>query len=206
MGRVGVGIGPPGPCRLDIHISHNLSAAENDRSLFFEKENHSNESFSHLEDCEAEAAASAVAVAAISSDEIGGNVLSASPVSASDSKIFGSADLDSISASASDDQQLASQSRAEESLTVALPVDLSVETPISLWPSLPSPQNSANQMLSHLPGAPPSHFPFYEMNPMLGGPIFALGHTMNQHLLNHSPRKVKHQFLVHRGPDNNILV
>ncbi|KAG5241411.1 hypothetical protein IMY05_007G0041300 [Salix suchowensis] len=39
-------------------------------------------------DCEAEAAASAVAVAAISSDEIGGNVLSASPVSASDSKIL----------------------------------------------------------------------------------------------------------------------
>ncbi|KAJ6419896.1 hypothetical protein OIU84_029923 [Salix udensis] len=64
------GIGPPGPCRLDIHISHNLSAAENDRSLFFEKENHSNESFSHLEDCEAETAASAVAVAAISSDGV----------------------------------------------------------------------------------------------------------------------------------------
>jgi hypothetical protein len=57
-----------------------------------------------LEDCEAEAeaeaeaAASAVAVAAISSDEIGGNVLGASPVSGSDSKNFGSADLDSISA------------------------------------------------------------------------------------------------------------
>ncbi|KAF9678487.1 hypothetical protein SADUNF_Sadunf07G0040000 [Salix dunnii] len=169
------GIGPPGPCRLDIHISHNLSAVENDRSLFFEKEKHSNESFSHLEDCEAEAAASAVAAAAISSDEIGRNVLSASPVSASDSKNFGSADLDSISASASADQQLASQSRAEESLTVALPADLSVETPISLWPSLPSPQNSANPMLSHVPGAPPSHFPFYEMNPMLGGPIFAFG-------------------------------
>ncbi|XP_073266492.1 uncharacterized protein [Populus alba] len=171
------GIGPPGPCRSDIHISHNLSSAENDRSLFFEKEKHSNESFSHLEDCEAEAeaAASAVAVAAISSDEIGGNVLGASPVSGSDSKNFGSADLDSISAGASSDQQLASQSRAEESLTVTLPADLSVETPISLWPSLPSPQNSASQMLSHVPGAPPSHFPFYEMNPMLGGPIFAFG-------------------------------
>ena len=57
-----------------------------------------------MEDCEAEAeaeaeaAASAVAVAAISSDEIGGNVLGASPVSGSDSKNFGSADLDSISA------------------------------------------------------------------------------------------------------------
>ncbi|KAL0377718.1 UNVERIFIED_CONTAM: hypothetical protein Sradi_3077300 [Sesamum radiatum] len=30
-----------------------------------------------------------------------------------------------------------------------------------------------SQMLSHFPGGPPSHFPFYEMNPLLGGPIFA---------------------------------
>ena len=71
------------------------------------------------------------------------------------------------------EQQLASQSRAEESLSVALPADLSVETPpISLWPPLPSPQSSS-QMFSHFPGGPPSHFPFYEMNHMLGGPIFA---------------------------------
>ena len=38
------------------------------------------------------------AVAAISSDEIGGNVLGAGPISGSDAKIFGGADLDSISA------------------------------------------------------------------------------------------------------------
>ncbi|XP_058010481.1 uncharacterized protein LOC110646856 isoform X2 [Hevea brasiliensis] len=177
---VSLGIGPPGPCRSDIQISHNLSAAENDCSLFFEKEKHSKESCAHLVDCEAEAeaeaAASAIAVAAISSDEIVGNGLGAGPVSASDSKNFGGADIDGIPAGVSGDQQLANQSRAEESLSVALPADLSVDTPpISLWPPLPSPQNSSSQMLSHVPGGPASHFPFYEMNPMLGGPIFTFG-------------------------------
>lgn len=74
------------------------------------------------------------------------------------------------------DQQLANQSRAEESLTVSLPADLSLETPpISLWPSITSPQSSSSQMLSHFPGGPPSHFPFYEMNPMMGGPFFTFG-------------------------------
>lgn len=73
-------------------------------------------------------------------------------------------------------QQLESQSRAEESLSVALPADLSVETPsLSMWPSLPSPHHSSGQILSHFPGGPPHHFPCYEMNPMLGGPIFAFG-------------------------------
>ena len=64
----------------------------------------------------------------------------------------------------------------EESLSVSLPADLSVENPpISLWPPLPSPQNSSSQMISHFPGGRPSHFPFYEMNPMMGGPIYAFG-------------------------------
>ncbi|XP_057959881.1 uncharacterized protein LOC131152172 isoform X3 [Malania oleifera] len=155
------GIGPP-----------SLSAAENDCTLL-------DESCVHLEDCEAEAeaAASAVAVAAISSDEIVGNGLGTCSVSVSDSKSFGGADIDVITtAGMAGDQQLSSQSRAEESLSVSLPADLSVETPpISLWPPLPSPQNSSSQMLSHFPGGPPSHFPFYDMNPMLGGPIFAFG-------------------------------
>lgn len=94
------GIGPPGPCRSDIQIPHNLSAAENDCSLFFEKEKHSNESCANLEDCEAEAeaAASAVAVAAISNDEIVGNGLGTGAVSAVDSKSFGGADIDGITA------------------------------------------------------------------------------------------------------------
>ncbi|XP_030974288.1 uncharacterized protein LOC115994337 [Quercus lobata] len=173
---VSLGIGPPGPCRSDIQIPHNLPGAENDCSLFFEKEKHTPESCAHLEDCEAEAeaAASAVAVAAISNDEIVGNGLGTCSTSVPDTKNF-RPDIDgSLSAGVGGEQQLASQSRAEESLSVALPADLSVETPpISLWPPLPSPQNSSSQMFSHFPGGPPSHFPFYEMNHMLGGPIFA---------------------------------
>lgn len=172
------GIGAPGSSRSDIKISQNLSAAENGCTLFFEKDKHQNESCVDLEDCEAEAeaAASAVAAAAISSDEIVGNGLGPCSVSVSDSKSFTGADIDGIGGGVAGDQQLAAQSRAEESLSVALPADLSVDTPsISLWPPLPSPQNASSQMLSHFPGGPPSHFPFYEMNPMLGGPIFAFG-------------------------------
>ncbi|OMP02024.1 hypothetical protein COLO4_11405 [Corchorus olitorius] len=170
------GIGPPGPSRSEIQISRNLSVAENDCTLFFEKEKHSNESCVHLEDCEAEAeaAASAVAVAAITNDEIVSNGMGTCTVSASDNKSF-RADID-VMTKGDSDQQSASQSKAEESLSVSLPADLSVDNPpISLWPPLPSPQNSSSQMISHFPGGPPSHFPFYEMNPMLGGPIFAFG-------------------------------
>ncbi|XP_031254410.1 uncharacterized protein LOC116112415 isoform X2 [Pistacia vera] len=167
------GIGPPGPCRSEIQIAHNISAAKSDCTLFFDKEKHSNETCVNLEDCEAEAAASAIAVAAISSDEIIGNGLGTCSASVSETKSFGGAEIDGITAG---DQQSVSQSRAEESLTVALPADLSVETPpISLWPPLPSPPNSSSQMISHFPGGPASHFPFYEMNPMLGGPIFTFG-------------------------------
>ncbi|XP_043710137.1 uncharacterized protein LOC122659044 [Telopea speciosissima] len=173
------GIISPAACRSDP-IDHNLSAAQNDCTLFFEKENQPDESCIHLEDpeAEAEAAASAVAVAAISSDEIVGNDLGACSVSVSDTKSFGGPDMDGLTTGkgVTGDQQLAGQSRGEESLTVTLPADLSVETPsLSLWPPLPSPQNSSSQMLSHFPGAPPSHFPCYEINPMLGGPIFAFG-------------------------------
>ncbi|XWS41920.1 hypothetical protein CRYUN_Cryun17cG0123700 [Craigia yunnanensis] len=169
------GIGPPGPSQSEIQIPHNLSTAENDCILFFEKERHSNESCVHLEDCEAEAAASAVAVAAITSDEIVGNGMSTCTVSVSDNKGFGGADIDVIT-TGDGGQQLASKSKVEESLSVSLPADLSVENPpISLWPPLPSPQNSSSQMISHFSGGPPSHFPFFEMNPMMGGPIFAFG-------------------------------
>jgi len=81
------------------------------------------------------------------------------------------------------EKQSGSQSRSEEPLSVSLPADLSVETPpISLWPPLPSTRNSSGQMISHFPSVPPhfpsgppSHFPFYEMNPMMGGPVFAFG-------------------------------
>ncbi|XP_004301560.1 PREDICTED: uncharacterized protein LOC101306533 [Fragaria vesca subsp. vesca] len=153
------------------------STTENDCNLLFEKEKHPTESSGQLEDseAEAEAAASAVAVAAISSDEIVGNLGSCS-VSGADTKSFVGAGIDGITGGGSGDQQLASQSRAEESLSVSLPADLSVETPpISLWPPVPSPQNPSAQMLPHFPGGPPSHFPFYEMNPLMGAPVFAYG-------------------------------
>ncbi|XP_050379280.1 uncharacterized protein LOC126796485 isoform X2 [Argentina anserina] len=238
------GIGPPGPSRSEIQLSRNLSAAENDCNLLFEKEKHPAESCGQLEDSDAEAAASAVAVAAISSDEIVANLGSCS-VSGADSKSFVGTDIDGITAGGATDQQLASQSRATQSLNVSLPTDLSVETapnslepplpnqntflitnyvvapcpkgvegadvdristggygdqqlasqsraeeslsvslpadlsvetpPISLWPPVPSPQNPSAQMLPHFPGGPPSHFPFYEMNPMMGAPVYAFG-------------------------------
>ncbi|OIV92879.1 hypothetical protein TanjilG_01013 [Lupinus angustifolius] len=69
------GIGPRHSSRSDGQVSHNLDGSENDSSPFFNKEKHNNESHGQLEDCEAEAAASSVAVAAISNDDIVGNGL-----------------------------------------------------------------------------------------------------------------------------------
>lgn len=181
------GIGPPRSSRSDMQISHNLAGSDTNCSLFFEKGKHGNESHGHLEDCdaeaEAEAAASAVAVAAIGSDETVGNRLGTCSVSVSDAKNYVAADIDRVVAGVGSEQQSASQSRSEEPLSVSLPADLSVETPpISLWPALPNTQNTSCQMISHFPAVaphfpsgPPSHFPFYEMNPMMGGPVFAFG-------------------------------
>lgn len=83
-----------------MQISHNLSGAENECGLLFEKEKHPAKSCVHLEDCEAEAeaAASAVAVAAISSDEIVGNGLGACSISVSESKSFRGTDIDGVTA------------------------------------------------------------------------------------------------------------
>ncbi|XP_026440828.1 uncharacterized protein LOC113339821 isoform X3 [Papaver somniferum] len=167
-------LGPPDSSRPDSSVDRTLSAVESDRS-FFEKEQCSDKSCARLDDpeaeAEAEAAASAVAVAAIGSDEIVG----ASPVSTFETQGFEDDDIGSLASGAggSGNHQSTSQPRGEESLSVALPADLSVETPsLSLWPPLPSPHNSSTQMLSHFPGAPP-HFPCYEMNPMLGAQIFS---------------------------------
>lgn len=171
------GIGPPNSCLPDVQVSHKLPGAEDGCNIFFEKDKNSGEPCVHLEDseAEAEAAASAVAVAAISSDEIVGNGLGRS-VSVSDAKTFGAVDVDGISAGVAGEQESANHLRAEEPLNVSLPADLSVETPpISMWQPLTSSQSSSSQMLSHFPGGPPSHFPFYEMNPMMGSPIFAFG-------------------------------
>ncbi|XP_077224737.1 uncharacterized protein LOC143858033 isoform X2 [Tasmannia lanceolata] len=173
------GNGPPGSCRSDVSMDHKFSAPRGDCTMFFDKEKQSDKSCVHLEDpeaeAEAEAAASAVAVAAISSDDLVGNRLGSTPVSASDTKSFG-ADVTELPLGLAGNGQLSSQSRGEEPLSVALPADLLLETPsLSLWPPLPSPHNPSGPMLSHLHGAPPPHFPCYEMNPMFGGPIFAFG-------------------------------
>lgn len=143
-------------------------------------------------DCKAEV--EAVAVTAIDTDGIVGNGMG--PVSVSGTKSFGGAveDIEGGNTNISihfynvkyvntfnilGDKHLGSQSKPEESLSVSLPADLSVETPpISLWPPLSSPQGSSTQMLTHFHGATPSHFPFYEMNhghPMMSGPVFAFG-------------------------------
>lgn len=162
------GIGAPGSFRSDM--TQNNPKSESDCNIFFKKGEHS------AEDCEAEveAAASAVAVAVIDADEIVANGLG--PVSVSATKSFGGA-VEGTQGGLAADQQSGSQTKPEESLSVSLPADLSVETPpISLWPPLPSPQGSSTQMLPHFHGATPSHFPFYEMNhPMMSGPVFAFG-------------------------------
>jgi hypothetical protein len=111
-------------------------------------------------------------VAAITNDETSGNALSTGSVLPVETKIYGGTELDDGAASGTVGGQT-SRSKAEESLIVSLPADLSVDTPISLWPQLPSPHNS-NQMITHFPPGPP-HYPFYDVNPMLRGPIFAFG-------------------------------
>lgn len=158
------GIGAPGSFRPDV--TQNTSKTENDCNIFFKKDE------KPTEDCEAEV--EAVAVAAIDTDVVSGNGLG--PVSVSGTKGFGGTD-EAIQGGLTGDQQSGSQSKPEESLSVSLPADLSVETPpISLWPPLPSPQGSSTQMLSHFHSGAPSHFPFYEMNhPMMSGPVFAFG-------------------------------
>ncbi|XP_019707355.3 uncharacterized protein [Elaeis guineensis] len=173
------GLGPPGSCRLDVKIDRNLPAANNDRNMFFDKDKHPNEPCPNLEDpeaeAEAEAAASAVAVAAITNDEMVGSGMGACSASALDTKSFSSTDITGLATGGvTTNQEVIGRSAGEESLTVALPADLSVDTSLSLWPPLPSPQSSG-PTLSHFPGAPPSHFPRFEMSPVSGGHIFAFG-------------------------------
>ncbi|XP_010503707.1 PREDICTED: uncharacterized protein LOC104780867 isoform X2 [Camelina sativa] len=165
---------------------------ENDSSLYFEKDNkHCNPSSTGMEICEAEAeaAASAIAVAAITNDETGGNASSTGPVLPVETKIYGGTELDDGSASGTVGGE-PSLSKAEESLIVSLPADLSVDTPISLWPPVPSPHNS-NQMITHFPPGPP-HYPFFDVNPMLRGPIYAFGP--------HHDAGANHQSQSQKGP------
>ncbi|GAB2279667.1 hypothetical protein Dimus_014312 [Dionaea muscipula] len=181
MRAVPHGIGPPGPYRPDLKVSNSsISASKNESTHLFEKEKQSTDSCLHLEEsvAEVEAAASAVAVATVNSDEVVVSGLDACSISISDSKGFVHADMTGTKTNGiAGDQAAASHSKAEETLSVSLPADLSVETlPFSSWPPLPSPQAaSSSQMLSPFPGGAPSHFPFYDINPMIGGPIYAFG-------------------------------
>ncbi|KAJ6806245.1 uncharacterized protein M6B38_175225 [Iris pallida] len=168
------GIGPPDSSRSDVSKEHSLTAINKDCTMLFDKERHTDESCTQLEDPEAEAAASAVAVAAImNNDEIVGNRLGACSVS--DSKSFTAADNTELPSGVgmTASKEVTSQSMAEESLSVALPADLSVDTPLPLWHPLPSPQGTSSPMLSHF--SQPSHFPIVDVNSMFGGPFFAFG-------------------------------
>ncbi|KAL6608003.1 hypothetical protein ACP70R_041066 [Stipagrostis hirtigluma subsp. patula] len=172
---VSSGLGAPGSCRPDMKTDHSLPSDKSGSDVFFEKEKASSkEPCPNAEDAEAEAeaAASAVAVAAISTDE--GSPADATTASAPDNKSFNRKDLSALTPGGQITGQ-AGQSSTEETLTVALPADLSVDTPpMSLWPPLASPQASG-PMLSQFPGAQPSHFSCFDMNTMLGGHIFAFG-------------------------------
>ncbi|XP_071710707.1 uncharacterized protein [Rutidosis leptorrhynchoides] len=182
-------IGSQGSFHPDI--THN-SNTENECNVFFEKD----EQITEHREAEVE-----VAVAAIDTDEIVGNGMGPAS-SPGPNKVGG--DVGGIQGGLVGDQQSGSQSKPEESLSVSLPADLSVETlPISLWPPLPSPQGSSNPMLSHFHGAHPSHFPFYEMNhhhPMMSGPVFAYGPHDESRGTQSQPQKPTDSSSRHIGP------
>ncbi|OEL23535.1 hypothetical protein BAE44_0015444 [Dichanthelium oligosanthes] len=166
---VSSGLGAPGSSRPDMKIDRGLPSDNSGPDKANSKELCPNTSDV---EAEAEAAASAVAVAAISTDE--GSPADATTASAPDNKSFSSKDLSGLTSGGAITGQ-AGQSSTEEPLSVALPADLSVDTPsMSLWPPLASPQASG-PMLSQFHGAQPSHFSCFDMNTMLGGHIFAFG-------------------------------
>ncbi|KAJ1296875.1 hypothetical protein BS78_01G335700 [Paspalum vaginatum] len=166
---VSSGLGAPGSSRPDMKIDRSMPSDSSGPDKANSKELCPN---TEDAEAEAEAAASAVAVAAISTDE--GSPADAATTSAPDNKSFSSKDLSGLPPGGAITGQ-AGQSSTEEPLTVALPADLSVDTPsMSLWPPLASPQASG-PMLSQFPGAQPSHFSCFDVNTMLGGHIFAFG-------------------------------
>ncbi|KAG6508303.1 hypothetical protein ZIOFF_033677 [Zingiber officinale] len=163
-------LGPPDSGKSDFSKDQNL--ANSNHAMFLVKEKCSSQSSANLEDAEAEAeaAASAIAVAAITNDEIIGPVIGSS----SDTKTYSSADGSALAARGDKISPIFFLSSSEESLTVALPADLSVDTPLSVWSALQSPQASMS-MLSQFSGAPPSHFPSFEMNRIVDGCLFSYG-------------------------------
>ncbi|XP_020587520.1 LOW QUALITY PROTEIN: uncharacterized protein LOC110029532 [Phalaenopsis equestris] len=144
-------------------IVHNLPRSERN---FFDKEKSHSESCTHLDDneAEAEAAASAVAVSVITNDDITASTVGTDSISGIGTKGISCPDAISYTNTTG---QLASK----ESLIVTLPADLSVDTPLSLYPPLPTIQ-SPRPILSNVGTTQHSHFPYFDTNPMLGGPIF----------------------------------
>uniref|UniRef100_A0ACD5YNB2 Uncharacterized protein n=1 Tax=Avena sativa TaxID=4498 RepID=A0ACD5YNB2_AVESA len=173
------GLGAPGSSRPDMKIDRSLPGDNNGAAVLFDKEKTTTEvpgpNSEEVEaEAEAEAAASAVAVAAICTDEAVASAADATAASAPDNKNFSSKDLTGLTSGGAVAGQRGPSSR-EEPLTVALPADLSVDTPsMSMWPPLPSPQ-TLGPMLSQFPGAQASHFSCFEMNTMLGAHPFAFG-------------------------------
>lgn len=166
---VSSGLGAPGSSRPDMKIDRGMPSDNSGPDKANSKELCPN---TEDAEAEAEAAASAVAVAAISTDE--GSPADSATTSAPANKSFSSKNLSGLQPGGAITSQ-ASQSSSEEPLSVALPADLSVDTPpMSLWPPLASPQASG-PMLSQYPGAQPSHFSCFDVNTMLGGHIFAFG-------------------------------
>jgi hypothetical protein len=171
---VSTGLGHSVACRPDASRESSLSTTESDSTSYFNKTDDRSRQMVDPE-AEAEAAASAVAVAAISSDESIGNGLGGIVMSVAENKGFGNSDVGAAPGGISTTRPAVIQTRGEESMTVSLPADLSVETPsLSLWPPVPNRQSPSGPVLPHFPGGP-SHFPCFEMSPMLGGRIFALG-------------------------------
>ncbi|XP_044981292.1 uncharacterized protein LOC123448458 isoform X2 [Hordeum vulgare subsp. vulgare] len=168
------GLGAPGSSWPEMKIDRNLPGDSSAAAVLFDKEkattkDQCQDSEEAEAQAEAEAAASAVAVAAICTDEAVGTA-----ASASDKNSFSSKDLTGLTAGGAITGQPGQSSR-EEPLTVALPADLSVDTPsMSLWPSLPSLQVSG-PTLCQFPIAQTSHFSCFEMNTMLGAHPFAFG-------------------------------
>ncbi|KAG6484102.1 uncharacterized protein LOC122016583 isoform X1 [Zingiber officinale] len=163
------GPGPPDSSISDVSKDQNLM--NNNHAMFLVQEKCSSQPSANLKDAEAEAeaAASAIAVAAITSDEIIGPA-----IGPSDTKTYSSDGTALTSRGVTANQDITVQSSSEESLTVALPADLSVDTPLSVWSALQSPQASMS-MLSQFSGAPPSHFPSFEMNRIVDGCLFSCG-------------------------------
>lgn len=119
-------------------------------------------------EAEAEAAASAVVAAAISSED---------PIERhSNTRVSEiNAGCTTITSANPLTAQVLNNSASDNPMAVALPADLSVETPPSLFQgSSMSLSNLSGVMLQSLPSGAPA-FPCLEMGPLIGGPVFNFG-------------------------------